>query len=251
MGVLPRPTLSAGYIIRWHVVRRWLPFLGDRNHPVRLLDAGCGTGDYVREMARRFPHAALIVGIDEDLPPARDRAPAPGSDSRDRIRFLRAGFSASEVAHLGPFDAVLCVDVLEHVRDHEAFAEDLARVARPGAMLLLHAPAARQWHPLASVRRRVERDLEEESGPHVREGYSPDDLARLVRHAGWEPVQWRRTFGPIAALWWDVEFALAARRRDVVRALLLPVTLAVAVLESLPIPWKTGNGLLLLARRRA
>lgn len=251
MRVLPRPTLSAGYIIRWHVVRRWLPLLAERDRPTRLLDVGCGTGDYVREMARRFPGAVLIVGIDEDLPASLDQGPPAGPSSPDRVRLLRAGFPAAEVASLGPFDAVLCVDVLEHVRDHEGFVEALARVTRPGAMLLLHVPAAAQWHPLASVRRRVERDLEEEAGPHVREGYTPEDLGALVRHAGWEPVRWRRTFGVIAALWWDVEFALACRRLHLLRALLLPVTIAVAFLESLPLPRGTGNGVLLLARRRA
>jgi SAM-dependent methyltransferase len=38
------------------------------------------------------------------------------------------------------FDAVLCLDVLEHVPDHRAALAELRRVLRPGGWALLHVP---------------------------------------------------------------------------------------------------------------
>lgn len=44
------------------------------------------------------------------------------------------------------FDAVLCIDVLEHIEDPPAAAREIVRVLRPGGRLLLRAPFLAHYH---------------------------------------------------------------------------------------------------------
>src|SRR5687767_331408 len=59
IDLLPRRTLAAGAIIRWHLVGRWLGEIASGHTGTRWLDVGCGGGEYVFRIARRFPRASL------------------------------------------------------------------------------------------------------------------------------------------------------------------------------------------------
>ncbi len=246
MRLLPRKTLSAGAIFRWHVVRRWLPFLGEHARPIRLLDVGCGKGEYVFEMARRFPDALHVVGVDEQghdhptafLPVPKDLAP--------RVRLLGGRFSSELVQEYMPFDGVLCVDVLEHVPDDEGLLMEFRRVCARGSRLILHVPSTPQWHPIQSVSRELSRMLVTGQGEHVREGYSLHGLTALLHAAGWNVLKARATFGRIAAWWCDADFFLADKSSRLLRIATLPATVAGALAASTHAPAR-GNGWLVLA----
>jgi 2-polyprenyl-6-hydroxyphenyl methylase/3-demethylubiquinone-9 3-methyltransferase len=107
----------------------------DRRSPaplegLALLDIGCGGGLLAEAMARL---GAAVTAID----------PAPRNIEAARHHAARAGFSidyrcvsaedlAAEGAH---FDAVLAMEVIEHVRDVTGFLRTAASLARPGGML--------------------------------------------------------------------------------------------------------------------
>lgn len=247
-GVLPRATLAAGAILRWHLVGHWLPALVSPGGPVRVLDAGCGRGEYVLRLARRFPAASLVVGVDQA---GRDGvhgfAPVPG-DLASRVVLREQPFSRAAVEDVAPFDAVLCIDVLEHVTDDGRFLTELAAVARSGARGLVHVPATPQHHPLAWTRRALARMLADGSGQHVREGYTLAGLSTLLRESGWLVRQARATFGRLAAWWCDADFYLARRHAHPARAAALPLTVFGAVIGRRARP-RLGNGWLLLIER--
>lgn len=107
-----------------------MPGLGPRP---RILDAGCGTGNNVRHLGRH----GRAVGVDlweEALRLSRSRAAA----------VARGDLAALPFAD-GSFDCVTSFDVLYHrwVRDDRAAAGELARVLRPGGLLLVRVPALR------------------------------------------------------------------------------------------------------------
>jgi SAM-dependent methyltransferase len=95
----------------------------------RHLDVGTGRGDgtaLVAEVAA--PCIGLEYGLRSALLAARRGCTIARGDAR------RLPFAA------GCFDSVTCLDVLEHVpRPREAVAE-LARVLRPGGVLILQTP---------------------------------------------------------------------------------------------------------------
>ena len=80
-ALLPRATLAAGAIVRWHVVTGWLRALAGPVSPLRVLDAGCGRGEYVLRLARECPSARLVVGVDQA---GRDGIERPRIGKRER-----------------------------------------------------------------------------------------------------------------------------------------------------------------------
>lgn len=99
---------------------------------VRLLDIGCGGGLVCEPMARL---GATVTGIDlgaDGVAAARVHAAAAGLDIDYRVA------SVSELAQSGErFDAVLCLEVLEHVPDPVALVAEAARLLEPGGAMVL------------------------------------------------------------------------------------------------------------------
>jgi SAM-dependent methyltransferase len=97
----------------------------------RLLDVGCGTGVNLVHLAR----LGRAVGI--------DLAADAVAFCRERgVRAVRANAASLPFAD-GRFDAVTSFDVIYHawVADDRAAVAEMARVLRPGGVLLLRVPA--------------------------------------------------------------------------------------------------------------
>jgi SAM-dependent methyltransferase len=101
---------------------------------LRLLDAGCGTGNHLTHLALR----GRSVGVDI---------------SEDALRFCRVrGVTVARASVVNmpfeneTFDVVTCLDVLYHrwVTQDAAAVRELARVLRPGGVLLVRM-AAYRW----------------------------------------------------------------------------------------------------------
>ncbi len=97
----------------------------------RVLDLGCGGGFMAEAMQDR---GALVTGIDpaaEAITAARIHAEAGG---REIAYDVGAGENLPYAD--ASFDAVVCVDVLEHVEDLQRVVDEVARVLRPGGVFL-------------------------------------------------------------------------------------------------------------------
>lgn len=131
-------------------LRRW----GNRDTPL-VLDMGCGTGGTLDRLAE----FARPVGIDLE--------PLALSFCHARGHADLAWASATDLPFAeATFDAVLALDVLEHIPDHAAAAREMARVLRPGGVAVVTVPAYQfLWsgHDIAlhHQRRYVRRQLRE------------------------------------------------------------------------------------------
>jgi len=123
--------------LRGMVRRAWRRHVGGS---ARVLDAGCGTGAILAMLrAHARPQSAPPVGI--DLMPEAIRF------CRIRQQDLTAAASVAALPFAdGAFDAAVSLDVLCHrsIRDKRAPLLELARVLRPGGILILNLPAY-QW----------------------------------------------------------------------------------------------------------
>ncbi len=100
-------------------------------HGKDVLDLGCAGGFMAEAMALR---GANVTGID----PAADAIEAARRHARAsnlRIRY-DVGMGEALPYDAAAFDAVVCVDVLEHVSDLNRVLAEVARTLRPGGLFL-------------------------------------------------------------------------------------------------------------------
>jgi SAM-dependent methyltransferase len=98
----------------------------------RILDAGCGWGVTLEALEAR---GYTVVGLDLSRA-ALERLDGPGRT------LIQADLAAPVRSSAGAtFDAVLALDVIEHLDDDRAAISRLASLLRPGGALILSVPA--------------------------------------------------------------------------------------------------------------
>lgn len=110
--------------------------------PGRLLDAGCGNGQFLSIYARLTQKR--LVGADFSqtmLDVAAERAAADGY--RDRVTLVRTNIEQIIGYGAGTFDVAHCFGVIEHLDDPATVLRELHRVTKPGGTLILGYPRRR------------------------------------------------------------------------------------------------------------
>lgn len=98
----------------------------------RIVEVGCGTGANVAAMANRFDCLGADISL-HAIKLAREQFP--------QCQFEHYQQPSELSAAIADADAVLLLDVLEHVRDEFQLFSELVSDAKPGALLLVTVPA--------------------------------------------------------------------------------------------------------------
>lgn len=181
----------------------------------RVVDVGCGGGILAESMARR---GAQVTGIDLSPKPLKVA----------RLHAMEAGVSLDyrEVAaedlaaeQPGAFDAVTCMEMLEHVPDPASVVRACATLVRPGGHVFFSTlnRNLKSWLFAIVGAEYLLKMLPPGTHDHDR-FIRPSELARMIREAGLEvlafkgmaynPVTRRYTLGEDTA----VNYLVACRR---------------------------------------
>ncbi len=182
----------------------------------RMLDIGCGGGILSEPLARL---GAEMTGID----------PGPGNVDIARLHGERHGLmidyratSAEAIAADGAsFDAVLAMEVVEHVADVPGFVATATQLVAPGGLLFM-ATLNRTLKSMALAIVAAEYVLRwVPPGTHKWSQFvQPGELKRPLSRAGFRVIEATGvTYSPLADRWnknadMDVNYMIVARRRD-------------------------------------
>ena len=104
-----------------------------KGRSLRILDVGCGTGNYSMELSRR---GHRVVGIDFS-PSMMKRAQQKKDGGSGWPHFLFNDLNKTLPFMDDSFDAIICINVLYTIPDHEKFIEELSRVARRPSLIIM------------------------------------------------------------------------------------------------------------------
>jgi 2-polyprenyl-3-methyl-5-hydroxy-6-metoxy-1,4-benzoquinol methylase len=144
----------------------------------RVLDVGCGAGAVARGL--RLAGAHEVVGIEIESAPA-----AQARQVLDEVVVAPVESALEELD--GPFDTILCLDVLEHLIDPRSVLERLRAVAARDGHLQVSVPNARHYSLVRDLVLRGTFGYAEwghRDSTHLR-WFTRRDIVDLVGAAGW------------------------------------------------------------------
>jgi SAM-dependent methyltransferase len=179
----------------------------------RVLDLGAGIGTHTKQL-QGFASEVVAAEPDPEFAEMLRR-------NVEGVEVVVGGADAVE----GPFDAIICFNVLEHIADDESTLRRIRELLAPGGALLLLVPAHRALHG----------KIDDAFGHHRR--YGKRELHEKLRKAGLS-VEVLRNVNPVGALGWLVQSRIRRHERMSYRGLALYERLvpALRLLDTVPLP---------------
>lgn len=186
--------LDIVFLRAWYV-RRAVRRLGlEASGAFDALDAGSGFGQYSAFLCRRFP-GARVLGREIDPAFVEAGNAFAGRRAGGRLRFEAADLT--RMRDTEAFDLILCVDVLEHVREDAALLLRFFQALKPGGRLILTTPTVYRKDPEDGT------FVEE----HAHPGYSEEEIRRKTAAAGMDMLSLEYAYG----FWGDLAWRLGIR----------------------------------------
>lgn len=238
--------LDLFFLRSWHI-RRELKKTGkqlDKKRVWKLLDAGCGFGQYDRFLLSQFKNVRVTsIDVKEDY--LEDcKFYFQDEIERKRIEFITRDLLSSGGLGEREFDYVICIDVLEHIEQDMEAMINMVRSLKPGGFFLMHSPS----HYSSG-------DADEEDsfvGEHARAGYSKQEITVKMQEAGLTLKRARYTYGrfghfawrlsvKVPLIWFNKMGMSAGLPLIVYYPLVMPLCLILNFLD-LHVDNKKGNG---------
>ncbi len=187
----------------WHIRKAIKLWEKNVDGPMNVLDAGSGFGQYVYYLARRHKDWQ-IKGVD---------VKQEQIDDCNRF-FKRIGFSNAqfEIADLTKYvekesyDFILCVDVMEHIKEDELVLNNYCKSLKKGGMLLISTPSDQGG---SDVHHHDHDDYINDGthsfvDEHVRDGYGVDEIKEKMKNAGFTKSEVHYQYGKYGKLAWKL-----------------------------------------------
>jgi 2-polyprenyl-3-methyl-5-hydroxy-6-metoxy-1,4-benzoquinol methylase len=147
----------------------------------RVLDVGCSSGYLARPLVEQ---RCTVIGIEQDQAAAEAARAVCEEVLEGDVETIELPFAA------GSFDVVLCGDLIEHLRDPEAFLARMRPLLREGGLLVLTTPNVANWSMrlglLVGRWRYTERGILDRTHVHL---FTRRTLVETVERAGYRVLE--------------------------------------------------------------
>jgi len=148
----------------------------------RVLDAGCGTGIYSIELAKRGARVTALDASSEMIERARDKAEKAGAS----VDFIKADALKIPFPD-NHFDLVLSVCMLCFVKERDGALLEMKRVLRPGGRVVIALLNSRSpWALFRRIQGRVKETVYSSA-----EFISPNGIESSLEKAGFKDIKVR------------------------------------------------------------
>jgi 2-polyprenyl-3-methyl-5-hydroxy-6-metoxy-1,4-benzoquinol methylase len=202
--------------------------------PSEILDAGAGNGNYAFYLRKIFPQAK-ITAIDISKTKIANVSNIVNLLNLKNIIFDQK--TLTNIKEKQKYDLVICIDVLEHIKNDNLAIKNISNCLKPGGTLILHVPKDRKL-----VSRHFVRFKRFNIEDHVREEYRIEEIVNKIKHSGLRIENFSYTLGWFGSLAWEIDQLLIVYLRKV-RYITFPI-LYLLILVDVYRKNNNGNGFL-------
>lgn len=177
----------------WHIHRELRLWARENRGHKHILDAGSGLGQYCYYMSNLNPEWSILA-VD-----VKEEEVTRCNDLFRKLEFINVIFKIGDLTKLdqeNAFDLILCVDVMEHIKDDTLVFTNFHKALKENGMLLISTPSDEGGSDVHSD--------EDESfiGEHVRDGYNIKEIKERLKNIGFSKVKARFTYGIPGKISW-------------------------------------------------
>lgn len=152
-----------------------------------VLDAGCGNGNLAIKIAKQGYQVEGVELSPGLVKTAEEKIAKLGLD--EKVKILRGNLTDLKFPQES-FDAVVCSEVLEHIKDHKRVVKNFYRVLKPGGACIITVPINKRFW-----------SIEDEWVGHYRR-YSKEELIDLFNRNGFSAKRIRYIGFPLTQLYY-------------------------------------------------
>ncbi|MEJ5995429.1 class I SAM-dependent methyltransferase [Pedobacter sp. Du54] len=236
---------------KWYVTRHLSKLLKALPKNFKLIDVGCGEGQFLFQFAKLYPNSRFL-GVDKNESNVHlCRLYANAKDFKG-VRIEQASIESMNVANA--YDVAICIGVLQYVQDDKKAIECIYKALSPGGKLFLYTPINNRVI-LPYYKKIIATYVNYETVQDRKRIYSEKTLLGLGKDAGFSIHEHIVTYGFwgnlsneltnlcllfVAHLWFPINIMAG-----LVFLLLYPFILLCMFLDFM-FPVRKGNGLLLV-----
>jgi len=198
---------------------------------LRILDAGCGVGAYSFWCERNLTGAA-ILGVDKsnnNIELCQRILSASSPKTKAAINFKQKDLIDLSEAIDAKFDLIICVDVLEYIKDDQHVLSNFYNILADGGQVVFHVGLT----PVLYRHTLLKPDNTSAMKDKVRDNYREEEIIRKIEAAGFKIAEKRYTFGRFGSLAREMFLFIqkVAILRTLIKLVLFSVFLATAYFD--------------------
>jgi 2-polyprenyl-3-methyl-5-hydroxy-6-metoxy-1,4-benzoquinol methylase len=249
LRVLFYKLLGIAFLREWYVKSELHKQLSRRKEPFVVYDAGSGFGQYSYYIAKTFPFAT-VYGIDLKEEQIADCNLFFHSVGLPQCSFMVEDLT--QIQHENKFDAILSVDVMEHIPDDITVFRNFYRAMKKNGQLFINTPSNLGG---SDVHSEDDHSFVEE---HARNGYGKEEICSKLEDAGFKVEKIQYTYGPYGTAAWrlGIKYPLLMLNVSKIFFVILPLYYCITLPFIMLMMWldyvthnETGTGLNVLAKK--